>query len=315
MWSFWVGLLFIHGLPSIKAIPFLSYTSVLISTKITTALSLWDPSKHQLKGLNKLKDWDYLWVQHISWSLVLLSGQNHGTFTSPSEVPATSQFCIRFQCGSVLNSEVENNEINAQCIPCDIWQKMQVLSGGIQSTLDNVLEVSKGPKEFSSEALLHSLTQLVTCDDQVSEIGLLKGKETYVLLKAFALVSKAVFRNCLVVMRPKTRTKEFLGPYDIETHLQNEYIKFMDQIKQAIQVSAIYLITRWCVISYHSVNTQIQTHTPFCCSQAPRSSHNPINFPSLAKALLTTHIQCDVPAGGNRMAAFLLFSSMHPGDW
>ena len=165
MWSFWFGLLFIRGLPSIKAIPFLSYTSVLISTKITTALSLWDPSKHQLKGLKKLKDWDYLWVQHISWSLVLLSGQNHGTFTSPSEVPATSQFCISFQCGSVLNSEVENNEINAQCIPCDIWQKMQVLSGGIQSTLDNVLEVSKGPKEFSSEALLHSLTQLVTCDD------------------------------------------------------------------------------------------------------------------------------------------------------
>ena len=140
--------------------------------------------------------------------------------------------------------EVENIKINARCIPCDIWQKMQAPSGGVQSMLDNVLQVSKGPKEFSSKALLHSLTQLVTCDDQVSEIGRLKGQKTHILLKAFALVSKAVFRNCLVVMRPKTRTKEFLGPYDIETHLQNEYIKFMDQIKQAIQVSAIYLITR-----------------------------------------------------------------------
>ena len=103
MWSFWFGLSFIHGLPSIKAAPFLYYTLVLISTKIT-ALSLWDPSKHQPKGLKKLKDWDYLWAQHISWSLVLLSGQNHGMFASPSEVPATSWFHIGFQCGSVLNT-------------------------------------------------------------------------------------------------------------------------------------------------------------------------------------------------------------------
>ena len=57
----------------------------------------------QLRGLSKLKDWDYLWVQHISWSLVLPPSWNHGTSTSPSGAPATSWFCIGFLCGSVLN--------------------------------------------------------------------------------------------------------------------------------------------------------------------------------------------------------------------
>ena len=103
MWSFQFGLLFIRDLPSIKAAPFLYYTSVLISTKITTVLSLWDPYWTWLRGLTKLKDGDYLQAQHTSWSLVLLYGWNHGTFASPLEAPATFQFHIRFLCGSVLN--------------------------------------------------------------------------------------------------------------------------------------------------------------------------------------------------------------------
>ena len=105
MWSFWFRLLFICDLPSIKAAPFLYYTSVLISTKITTVFSLWDPYWTQPRGLTKLKDWDYLQVQHTSWSLVLPYSRNHGMFTSPLEAPATSWFHIRFLCGSVLNSK------------------------------------------------------------------------------------------------------------------------------------------------------------------------------------------------------------------
>ena len=110
MWSFWFRLLFIHDLPSIKAAPFLYYTSVLISTKITTVLSLWDSYWTRPRGLMKLKDWDYLQAQHTSWSLVLPYGRNHGTFTSPSEAPATSQFHIGFLCGSVLNRNKGNRD-------------------------------------------------------------------------------------------------------------------------------------------------------------------------------------------------------------
>lgn len=36
-----------------------------------------------------------------------------------------------------------------------------------QTTLDNVLEVVKAPNEFSKEAILHAVSQLVACDDQV----------------------------------------------------------------------------------------------------------------------------------------------------
>ena len=42
-------------------------------------------------------------MQHISWSLVLLSSWNHGKLLYPSEALATSRFHIRFPCGPVLN--------------------------------------------------------------------------------------------------------------------------------------------------------------------------------------------------------------------
>ena len=36
-----------------------------------------------------------------------------------------------------------------------------------QTTLDNVLEVVKAPNEFSKDAILHTVAQLMACDDQV----------------------------------------------------------------------------------------------------------------------------------------------------
>ena len=90
--------------PQQKAAPLLYYTSVLISTKITTIFSLWDPYWTWLRCLTKLKDQDCLWAQHISWSLVLPPSWNHGMFASPLGAPATSQFHIGFLCGSVLNN-------------------------------------------------------------------------------------------------------------------------------------------------------------------------------------------------------------------
>lgn len=137
-----------------------------------------------------------------------------------------------------------------RCIPRAVWQKMQQAAGAgvvssTQSTLDGMLQLSKVPKEFSREALLHALAQLVACDDQVSKMAR-KFNETSTnifVLKAFALVSKAVFRNCLTVMRPKTRTKELPSAHDVAIYIQNEFIRFMDQIKQVIQVSG-YLIAQ-----------------------------------------------------------------------
>jgi len=47
----------------------------------------------------------------------------------------------------------------------------QVRGLSTQTTLDSVVQVLKGPKEFSRDALLHALAQLVACDDQLSEQG------------------------------------------------------------------------------------------------------------------------------------------------
>jgi hypothetical protein len=50
-------------------------------------------------------------------------------------------------------------------------------------------------------------------------------------------MGKAVFRNCLVTMRPKTRTKELPTTHDVIVYLHNAYIKFMNQIKESFNVS------------------------------------------------------------------------------
>ena len=52
----------------------------------------------------KLKDWDYLQMQHISWSLVLLLSWNHGTLHPPQKHKLRAKFCIGSLCGSVLNT-------------------------------------------------------------------------------------------------------------------------------------------------------------------------------------------------------------------
>ena len=98
MWLFWFGLLFICDPSSIKAALLLYYTSVLILTKITTISSLWDPHCTWPKGLMKLKDWDCLWAQHTSWSLVLPPSRSHGNVHIPLGstsyvLDSTSNFC------------------------------------------------------------------------------------------------------------------------------------------------------------------------------------------------------------------------------
>ncbi|KIL54920.1 hypothetical protein M378DRAFT_46170, partial [Amanita muscaria Koide BX008] len=75
------------------------------------------------------------------------------------------------------------------------------------------------PKEFTRDGILRSISQLVACDDQ-----------------AFALVNKPVFRNCLVVMRPKTKTRELPSSHDVATYLHNEYITWLKETKDAIKV-------------------------------------------------------------------------------
>ena len=68
--------------------------------------------------------------------------------------------------------EEQGIKLKDRCIPRELWKKMLKESAGsgassTQTTLDNVLEVVKAPNEFSKDAILHAVAQLVACDDQV----------------------------------------------------------------------------------------------------------------------------------------------------
>jgi hypothetical protein len=54
--------------------------------------------------------------------------------------------------------------------------------------------------------------------------------------QSLALANKAAFKNCLVAMRPKTKNCELPSRHDVETHISNEFTKFISDLKQRISV-------------------------------------------------------------------------------
>ena len=164
----------------------------------------------------------------------------HRAFFTRSNMSCQTHICYHYDVYK-FKCEADNLPMNNRCILWDLWKKMQTKSGGLstQTTLDHVVQVSKGPKEFSRNALLHALAQLVACDDQVSERG--GGSESTENYshspQAFALVSKAVFWYCLTVMHSKTRTKKLPSCHNVTAYFHNTFIKFITEMRQAIEVS------------------------------------------------------------------------------
>ncbi|KAM6504371.1 hypothetical protein JOM56_001314 [Amanita muscaria] len=108
-------------------------------------------------------------------------------------------------------------------LPRDTWAKMneQKKKGKkSQQTLDAVVVKEKLAKEFSCNSILHAATQFVVCNDQ-----------------SLAVANKAVFRNCLVAMRPKTRTKELPSTHEVKTYIHNEFVKRLEALKACFEVS------------------------------------------------------------------------------
>ncbi|KAH9017922.1 hypothetical protein EDB84DRAFT_1230582, partial [Lactarius hengduanensis] len=62
--------------------------------------------------------------------------------------------------------------------------------------------------EFSRVGLLEAVTKHLICDDQ-----------------ALMLPRKLTFRNCLVVMRPKTRSADLPSCHDVRVYLKNTFIQ------------------------------------------------------------------------------------------
>ncbi|KAI0278183.1 hypothetical protein BC826DRAFT_927201, partial [Russula brevipes] len=72
---------------------------------------------------------------------------------------------------------------------------------------------------FTREGLCHAVTQFIACDDQ-----------------SLAVANKVLFRNCLVLMRPKTLLADLPTTSDIMAHLHNEFVIQIRQLKADIEV-------------------------------------------------------------------------------
>ncbi len=52
-------------------------------------------------------------------------------------------------------------------------------------------------------------------------------------------MNKAMFRNCLVAMRPKSTSVDLPSTHDVSTYIYNAFNKFLDELKGQMQVIII----------------------------------------------------------------------------
>ncbi|KAF8232230.1 hypothetical protein L208DRAFT_1273067, partial [Tricholoma matsutake] len=115
-------------------------------------------------------------------------------------------------------------------ILCLIWKKMQEEKRGIkgerQGTLDKLIKEPSELLVFTHENVLHSVTQFVAVNDQ-----------------SLSVANKTTFHNCLVVMRPKSILQDLPTTHDVTSHLHNEFVKWLTQLKNDIKVSVYVQIS------------------------------------------------------------------------
>lgn len=54
--------------------------------------------------------------------------------------------------------------------------------------------------------------------------------------QSLAVANKAIFRNCLVAMRPKTTKADVPTTHDVMSHLHNEFVGWLQELKADIEV-------------------------------------------------------------------------------
>ncbi|KAF8223755.1 hypothetical protein L208DRAFT_1071098, partial [Tricholoma matsutake] len=77
------------------------------------------------------------------------------------------------------------------------------------------------PTEFSQEGILEAVAKFVACDDQL-----------------LAIADKALFRNCLVIMRPKTVKCDLPSTHDVLVYIHNHFVEHLKLLKEEIKVSS-----------------------------------------------------------------------------
>ena len=115
-------------------------------------------------------------------------------------------------------------------------------NGKKQAKLDAILMPATKATEFSQEAALDAVTRFIVCDDQ-----------------ALSLPDKPVFRNCLVVMRPRTTNSQLPSTRDVENHIKNEAIKLAEKFKTRISVRFVFSSFSRLLTQFHRM------HQEKCC--------------------------------------------------
>ena len=118
--------------------------------------------------------------------------------------------------------------MSERCIPTALLKKLQAkkLQEG-QTTLDSLVKAVRTVKKFTKQGILAAIACFVACDDQVKSSVLQCCNGTEVKVEALAVANKPIFRNCLVTMRPKTRSKELPSTHDVVTYIHNEFGRWM----------------------------------------------------------------------------------------
>ena len=80
----------------------------------------------------------------------------------------------------------------------------------------------------------------------------MKGTE-HCTIKSLAVAYKALFHNCLVVMRPKSLTKDILSTHTIRTYIHNQFIERLEELKRDILVSGNIRQSRVMMNTYKNI--------------------------------------------------------------
>jgi hypothetical protein len=63
-----------------------------------------------------------------------------------------------------------------------------------------------------------------------------RAAEILMAIQALMLADKASFRNCLVSMRPITKTSELPSTHNVKVHIHNQFVLNLEGLKKQIQV-------------------------------------------------------------------------------
>ncbi|KAG6904054.1 hypothetical protein DXG01_012929, partial [Tephrocybe rancida] len=118
-----------------------------------------------------------------------------------------------------MRCQEHNLTENHWAIPRDIWNEMEATKSGKKSTAQQNIEFEKleGPREFTREGVLESVSKLITVDDQ-----------------SLLLADKPLFRNVLISMRPKATKADLPSTYDVKVFLHNKYVEWLKQLQSDI---------------------------------------------------------------------------------